>query len=210
MGYFKNILLMTTIISIAVFTPVICTASDNLSVKLKIGNTTAYVNEVDSELEVAPFIDPNSNRTLVPLRFIAETFGADVKYYEVNHTTNLADANGAKREVVDKDQNIDLTIKEGTESGVKYPITWFLRIGRSDAWNSNDIKKEDAFFGNPPSGHLAGISYASSLTKFQKDMEQAPLIVNNKTMVPLRFIAEHILNLNVQWDDKTQSIILTR
>lgn len=45
-------------------------------IKLQIGNRMAVVNDRTVVLELAPFIE--SGRTLVPLRFIAESFGATV------------------------------------------------------------------------------------------------------------------------------------
>ena len=48
------------------------------TVRLVIGNTTAYVNDEEVELDVAAYID--ADYTMVPLRFIAENFGFSVDY----------------------------------------------------------------------------------------------------------------------------------
>ena len=45
-------------------------------IRLQIGNLMAVINDKTVILELAPFIE--NGRTLVPLRFIAETFGANV------------------------------------------------------------------------------------------------------------------------------------
>lgn len=214
MKYSKNIIFLTTIISIITYivitTSISAMASNGLAIKLKIGDTTAYINDAETKLEAAPFIDPDSNRTLVPLRFISEALGAKVEWEEYERTVKWLDANAVTRSKVENVQNINITIHEGISSDVKYPITWYLRIGRKDAWNSNDVKKEDAFYDNAPFGNLASMTYGSGLMRFSKDIEQAPLIKDNKTMVPLRFIAEKIMNLDVQWDNATKSIILTQ
>ncbi len=47
-------------------------------IKLQIGNRMAVINDKTVVLELAPFIE--SGRTLVPLRFVAETFGAKVEW----------------------------------------------------------------------------------------------------------------------------------
>lgn len=49
-----------------------------LEVILYIGRTSATVNGATYTLDAAPFVDPKANRTLVPLRFLAEALGADV------------------------------------------------------------------------------------------------------------------------------------
>jgi tetratricopeptide (TPR) repeat protein len=51
---------------------------DGVEVKLIIGSTTAYVNGNEVTLDAAP--DIISGRTVVPARFIAEAFGAIVKW----------------------------------------------------------------------------------------------------------------------------------
>ncbi len=49
-------------------------------VTLIIGNKTAKVNNKNTVMDVAPFIDKASNRTLVPLRFIGEALGASIDW----------------------------------------------------------------------------------------------------------------------------------
>lgn len=51
----------------------------DVNITLQIGNTTATVNTHTEQLPVAPVLSPNGV-TMVPLRFISETFGATVGY----------------------------------------------------------------------------------------------------------------------------------
>jgi hypothetical protein len=51
---------------------------------LQIGNRTATVNGKEVELDVAPYI--KNGRTMVPLRFIAESFGASIGYDSVERS----------------------------------------------------------------------------------------------------------------------------
>ena len=51
-----------------------------INIKLKIDSPIAYVNGKRVDLDVAPFIVKEASRTLVPIRFISETFGAEVEW----------------------------------------------------------------------------------------------------------------------------------
>jgi peptide/nickel transport system substrate-binding protein len=78
-------------------TQTITATRGNTTVKLSIGSTTAYVNGAAKELPGAPFIDPNSSRTMVPLRFVGEAFGAEVKYDEATTAISIIDKNWPPR-----------------------------------------------------------------------------------------------------------------
>lgn len=66
------------------------------TIKLTIGSTTAYVNNSASTIQ-APYIDPEFNRTLVPLRFVGEAFGATVNYDSATTKISIVDPNWPKR-----------------------------------------------------------------------------------------------------------------
>lgn len=110
---------------------------------------TALVNNEQKKMDVAPFIDKSSNRTLVPVRFVTEFLGGEVSW------------DGEKREVT-----IQISGKE-----IK------LQIGSSTAYvNGVAIK-----------------------------LDQPAIIKENRTFVPLRFVAE-TFGLIVNWDSNTRSI----
>ncbi len=50
----------------------------SIVIKLKVGDENAYVNDVLHKLDVPPFIDKPTGRTMVPLRFIGEALLAEV------------------------------------------------------------------------------------------------------------------------------------
>ncbi len=54
--------------------------SSSIVLKLKVGLNIAYINGRKVSLDTPPFIDSKSNRTLVPVRFISEAFGAKVEW----------------------------------------------------------------------------------------------------------------------------------
>lgn len=70
--------------------------SDVKIVEIKIGNKTAMVNGKAIELDVAPTI--RNDRTMIPLRFVAESLDYNVEYNkesrEVSLTPNLFSPNG--------------------------------------------------------------------------------------------------------------------
>jgi len=63
-----------------------------LEIRLALGSQTFEINGVSQVLEVAPFIDPATNRTMLPLRLIAETIGATVDWDEPTRTVQVTTA----------------------------------------------------------------------------------------------------------------------
>src|SRR5215470_948133 len=60
---------------------------DGHDIQLHIGSNTAFVDGQTRELDVAPFIV--GERTLVPLRFISESLGANVAYDDASRTVTI-------------------------------------------------------------------------------------------------------------------------
>ncbi len=54
-----------------------------------IGSTTASVNGQSLAMDLAPFVDPASNRTYVPVRYLAQALGAAVTWDSANQTVAL-------------------------------------------------------------------------------------------------------------------------
>jgi hypothetical protein len=124
--------------------------TNEIVITLQIGSGIAYVGSEAITLDTAPIIQ--NGRTLVPLRFIMETFGAAV------------------------DWNGDLKIITITQR----MSTIQLQIGSSIAWidGSNET------------------------------LDTPPIIQNERTFVPVRFIAE-ALGATVDWDGATKTITIT-
>lgn len=59
-------------------------AFEGNTVRMKIGDAKAYVNGVERVLDVAPFL--SNDRTLVPLRFLSESIGCKVYWYDLVKT----------------------------------------------------------------------------------------------------------------------------
>lgn len=110
-----------------------------------------YINGAEKVADPAPFIDSQSGRTFVPIRFIAESFGAEVSWLEAE-----------KKVVIQQSQN-GKTIN--------------LYLNNKQASVNGTVTTLDA----------------------------EPRIVNGRTVIPLRFVAEN-LDLDVVWDADTKTI----
>lgn len=77
------------------------------TVTLTIGSTTAYFNDTASTLDTAPVII--NDRTLLPIRFVAESFGFDVDWDGATQTVTITGA--------------DQTAPDATPSSTAAPMT---------------------------------------------------------------------------------------
>lgn len=138
-----------------------------LIIQLQIGSSIASVqkpgekNKKNITLDVAPTII--NGRTVVPLRFLAEAFGAKLSW----------DGEAEEIKIKYKDMSIHL---------------WLHR---------NQGRKYDAFI------ERAGKKPEKII------LEASPCILNGRTMVPIRFIAE-TFGAEIEWEAKTQTITLRK
>ncbi len=123
-----------------------------MKIILSVGSKTALVNEKKEKMDVAPFIDKRSNRTLVPVRFVVEFLGGNVSWNRSTRTVTV--------------------IADGKT--VKIPIG-----------------SEVAFVNGQP-----------------YKLDQPAIILNNRTFVPLRFIAE-ALGFKVIWNGQDRTITIS-
>lgn len=119
-------------------------ADDINKISLKLGERTPYVNGQKHNMDVAPEVV--NNRTLVPIRFIAEALGAEVTWDNAASTMGI--------------------IQNGK--------TIQIKIGEKSA-----------------------------------GMDTPAIIKNNRTFVPLRFVAE-TLGAQVLWFNSTKGIQITQ
>jgi hypothetical protein len=64
----------------AYFAEKVSPPADQVVIILTIGSEVMLVDGQDVLMDVAPFIDPLASRTMVPIKFISEQLGADVKW----------------------------------------------------------------------------------------------------------------------------------
>ena len=117
--------------------------------KLVIGQKTALIEGRAITLDVAPLIQ--ESRTMVPVRFIGETFGAEVSW------------DGNTRRVTYQ------------REGVKIELV----IGAKQAMVNDKTVNLDA----------------------------PPIIINDRTLVPIRFVGEH-LDAEFAWDPSSQTVTI--
>ena len=126
-------------------------SSGMVSIQLKIGESVAFVNGKSMAMDAPSFI--NQGRTMVPIRFISESFGSQVVWN-------------------DRDQSVIISQKD---------IRLTLWIGKTQAVvEKKGIRK--------------------NLT-----LDAAPRIVQNRTFVPLRFVAEGF-EARINWNPLYQLI----
>lgn len=118
-------------------------------VKMTIDEPYAKLNGKELALDAPPYI--KDGRTMVPVRFIAEAFGAEVSY------------------------------EDGEVSITKGDLSILMKIGETN-YSVNGVEKE---------------------------ADAAPEILNDRTMVPVRFIAE-ALGMAVEWDENERSVSVSR
>ncbi len=140
------------------------------SVTLVVDTPTALVKgqpiRIDNDnTDVVPIIDEN-NRTLVPLRFIAEAFGAEVDWNP------------------DTQWQITVFTQDGKYVG--------MRVGET-TYETGDYQGKTA--GTPGSGTVSVVANTKSET-----MDTAPVIRDDRTLVPLRALVE-ALGKTVYWND---------
>ncbi|MCL1998922.1 MAG: copper amine oxidase N-terminal domain-containing protein [Turicibacter sp.] len=87
-----KISIITLLILLAYATP---TFASEATLRLEIGSRVYSLRGVENMLEEgqAPFIDPAYNRTMVPLRMVAETLDADVSWNDATRTVTIVGNN---------------------------------------------------------------------------------------------------------------------
>jgi hypothetical protein len=126
-----------------------------ITLLLQIGSSICYVNQQAKEMDVAPLLI--QGRSLVPLRLLAEEFGASI--------------------------SIESDPRSGSVKKVRYELAHIdieLWIDQTTAMVNGKAVSLDV----------------------------APRIVQQRTMIPLRFVAEN-LQAKVDWNASSQSITIT-
>ncbi|MDR2940180.1 MAG: copper amine oxidase N-terminal domain-containing protein [Clostridiales bacterium] len=127
------------------------TGNGQMVIKLQIDNKDATVNGYKVALDAPPII--SNERTMLPIRFIAENLGCNVGWDDKTRTVTVSDG--------------DINIS--------------LQIGSNQA----TVNGESVYLDAPP------------------------IITNNRTMLPIRFIAEE-LGCVVDWDDTFRTATITK
>ena len=186
----KKLISISMLIIIMVSSALITFANDPLVISLQINNKTALVNGQNTQLATAPYIDTNSGRTLVPLRFVAEEMGYDVEWDNHNKIVKLSKI-----------------IKETDTTITKNIIRVQINNSGAEQYATLINKNDENDFEIMVSGEKGFVNNQGILQGSIK-LEQPPVIKDGYTMVPIRFIAEE-MGYYVDWNGKNKTITIS-
>jgi len=186
----KKFISISMLIIIMVSSALITFANDPLVISLQINNKTALVNGQNTQLATAPYIDTNSGRTLVPLRFVAEEMGYDVEWDNHNKIVKLSKI-----------------IKETDTTITKNIIRVQINNSGAEQYATLINKNDENDFEIMVSGEKGFVNNQGILQGSIK-LEQPPVIKDGYTMVPIRFIAEE-MGYYVDWNGKNKTITIS-
>ena len=149
-----SICLVVSILAVFFFVGTAKSVNEKTIISMQIGNKTAYINGEPFVMDAAPVIVP-PGRTVVPIRFISEGFGADVQWEGATKTVTMtmdsipylknqmlfleSNNTGLKSENTKlKSQNADLTTRN-TESLEKITT---LETKNTDLVSQNSILQQ--------------------------------------------------------------------
>lgn len=136
-----------------------------------------------------------------------------IKTYQINHIKRIA----LKLQVGNKimsinDSSVEIDVAPQIIEGRTYlPIRWIAEpLGAKLFWSS--IEKKVSIVQNKITIELwIGKNLAKVNDTYKlidpNNSKVVPLIINGRTMLPVRFVAEN-LGCNVQWDDKTKTVTI--
>jgi len=133
--------------------------------------------------DAKPFIDSN-NRTLVPLRSVAEAMGLEVTW---DAETKTAGFIGTK--------NFD---KDGKNFTAKVSVDFII----DEYGGEYDAR---LYYGDIDLGSTLG---NDQFAGYIMEMDTSAIIKNNRTFAPIRYLAEYF-GYTVEWDGNTKTVILT-
>ena len=84
---------------------------DNHEIRLTIGRTDASLDGGPAKLDVAPIIE--NGRTMLPIRFIAESFGYGVTWYEGDKTVTISKKDGTAKLLYQGQGSVRIQTAEG-------------------------------------------------------------------------------------------------
>ena len=172
------ILILVTIIPVA--------AQTNQDIKL-------WINGKYVETDVAPIIE--NDRTLVPVRVISESLGAIVEWDAEEQLVSIMDV------------DIDLNSLDDELNILKFKNFFILAIGETEL-----IKVNADYMQKLLADELKEGVHEVSDEDVEKNstivtMDTAAKIVDGRTMVPIRVIAEQ-LGVKVDWDADNRTVVI--
>ena len=106
-------------------------------VEMTIDSKTAYFNNKAQILDVAPVV--LNGRTMLPARFIAESFGFDVNWDNDTKNISIKPRQETTTEITTVEESTETTTVEKTESDSKSLVVYFSKTGTTEKI-ANEIK----------------------------------------------------------------------
>jgi len=153
-----------------------------LSVIMVNGESAPIKVNVDGKEIAFPDAQPfmESGRVMVPVRFVTEALGGTVKWDSKTKKISIAKSGGT----------IVMTIGS--------TVLKVLSSLNQDINDGSDMNKDN--------NSKEGLAY--KILQKVAEMDTKPIIRNNRTYVPLRFVSEN-LGSKVVWDSKTRTVFIT-
>jgi len=135
---------------------VINATGNGRAIQLHIGSTSATVNGQTHTMDVAPFIV--GSRTLVPIRFISESLGANVDWSDNTRTVTITSNGGTQTQAVhllnlapaaDAVVAAKAPVVSGTFSAAVNPNSVHITLDGRDVSSTTDISSTDFLFSPP-------------------------------------------------------------
>ncbi|MEK4063341.1 MULTISPECIES: polysaccharide deacetylase family protein [unclassified Paenibacillus] len=105
---------------------------DNLNVELNIGDQSAVVDGIPLEMDTAATI--LHDNTYVPLRFLGELIGMDIKWDSVNNTVTLSYKNAINNNTDEGNQTSETPILSAPRANVQQAKNWAKSKGATDVF----------------------------------------------------------------------------
>jgi len=98
------------------------------TIRFAIGNMVYAIDGTPQTNDVAPFIDPAYNRTMIPLRAVSEALGAEVEWIAATRTVLIATATGEHQLTVDVPLPDGMGVPVLLDNRVLVPIRYVAKI----------------------------------------------------------------------------------
>ncbi len=183
------------------------------SIILTIGEKVAMAYGYEVENDVAPVLV--NDRTMLPIRFVAEALGARVAWNQDTKTVTIVLDNteiqltvGETKALVNGAE-VALDTASFIENNRTYMPLRFVaeNLGALVEWNGEaqkvTIAKEQPSTIMLTIGEKMAVVYGLPV-----ENDVAPVLVNDRTMLPIRFIAE-AMGATVGWDEATRAVTIT-
>lgn len=182
-----------------------------------INSKNVYINGETKTLDVPPMVI--DDRTLVPVRFVAEAFGANVDWNEVAQTVIIGTKQS--RPEISLTTDVLTTYKEYSHFGIKYkvPIEW-----KDPTVNGDNVYyyPVDGMITVQTTGDINGKldenTFQQMLNGISKDVENYQLLSTDKTILSNNLeayvaeitgiISNHSMNMKLVCFQKDKSVIV--